>query len=62
MPEPKFEVYKDETKNFRWRLIAPNNQVIAVSGEGFKAKDGCMNGIASVKENAPKARIHDLTG
>jgi uncharacterized protein YegP (UPF0339 family) len=54
----KFEIYKDAKGEFRWRLIAPNGQIIA-SGEGYKSKDGAKDGIASVKKNAPKAKIED---
>jgi len=54
----KFELYKDARGEFRWRLIAPNGQVIA-SGEGYKSKDSAKDGIASVKKNAPKAKIED---
>lgn len=53
---PKFEVYTDKAGEFRFRLKATNGQVIAV-GEGYAAKAGCMNGIASVKKNAPDAEI-----
>jgi uncharacterized protein YegP (UPF0339 family) len=62
MAEPQFEITKDTAGEYRWRLRAPNGQIIAVSGEGYKQKDGCKNGTASVKENAPKAIIQDLTG
>ena len=51
---PKFEVYTDKAGEFRFRLKATNGQIIAVS-EGYKAKDSCLNGIASVKKNAPEA-------
>ena len=47
---PKFEVYKDEAREFRFRLKAANGEIIAVS-EGYKAKDGCLKGIDSVKYN-----------
>ncbi|MBR4410601.1 MAG: YegP family protein, partial [Firmicutes bacterium] len=53
---PKFEVYKDNADEFRFRLKATNGQVIAVS-EGSKAKASCLNGIESVKKNAPEAEI-----
>ncbi len=53
---PKFEVYKDKAGEFRFRLTATNGQVIA-TGEGYKAKAGCLNGIESVKKNAPDADI-----
>lgn len=56
----KFEIYKDMKGEFRWRLRADNNQVIA-TGEGYTSKAGCKNGIESVKKNAPKANIDDQT-
>ena len=55
----KFEIYKDKTGEFRWRLIHTNGQVIANSGEGYKAKANAIGGIDSVKENAPKATVED---
>ena len=60
MAEPKFEIYKDTAGKFRFRLIAPNGEIIAV-GEAYESRDGCKNGIASVKDNAPKAGIVDTT-
>ena len=56
----KFEVYKDKRDEFRWRLLANNNQVIAV-GEGYTTKAACMNGIESVQKNAPVATIDRQT-
>ena len=53
---PKFEVYTDKAGEFRFRLKAPNGQVIAVS-EGYKAIASCLNGIESVKKNAPEAAV-----
>ncbi len=53
---PKFEVYTDKAGEFRFRLKATNGQIIAVS-EGYKALASCMNGIESVKKNAPDAPV-----
>ena len=53
---PKFEMYLDKAGEYRFRLKAKNGEVIATS-EGYKAKAGCLNGIESVKENAPEAEI-----
>lgn len=58
--EPRYEIYKDAAGKFRFRLRAPNGQIIAV-GEAYESKAGCEKGIASVKENAAKATIEDLT-
>jgi hypothetical protein len=56
MSEPVFEWYKDKAGKFRFRLKAANGEVIAVS-EGYTSKEGCVNGIESVKKNAPIAKI-----
>ena len=53
---PKFEVYTDKAGEFRFRLKARNGEIIATS-EGYKAKASCLNGIESVKKNAPDAPI-----
>jgi len=59
-PMPKYEIYKDAAGKYRWRLKAPNGEIIAVS-EAYESKDGCKNGIYSVKQNAPKAELVDMT-
>ena len=56
---PKFEIYKDAAEKFRWRLKAPNGEIIA-SSEAYESKDSCKNGVNSVKTNAPKAEIVDM--
>lgn len=53
---PKFEVYTDKAGEFRFRLKATNGQIIA-TGEGYKSKSGCMNGIESVKKNSADAEV-----
>ena len=37
----KFEITKDKSGEFRFKLIAPNNQVIAVS-EGYTSKESAL--------------------
>lgn len=59
MPEPKFEWYKDKAGKFRFRLLAPNGEKIA-TGEAYSSKDACLNGIESVKKNAPIAKIVEV--
>ena len=56
---PKFQVYKDAAEKFRFRLMAPNNEIIAV-GEAYESKVGCMNGVQAVKKYCD-AQIEDLT-
>ena len=56
---PKFEVYTDKGGEFRFRLKARNGEVIAAS-EGCKAKVSCLNGVDSVRRNAPDAAVEKL--
>ena len=56
---PKFEVYFDKAGLFRYRLIASNGESIAMSEEGYKSKNGVLNGIKSVSVNAVDAEIVD---
>ena len=53
---PKFEIYKDKKEEFRFRLKATNGQVIATS-EGYTKMASCVNGVESVKKNAPDAEV-----
>ncbi|MBR5090851.1 MAG: YegP family protein [Ruminiclostridium sp.] len=53
---PKFEIYKDNAGEFRFRLKASNGQIIAVS-ESYTSKANCKNGIESVKKNSVNAPV-----
>ena len=56
----KFVIYYDKARKFRFRLVAPNGEIIAV-GEDYESKASCLNGIKSIQKNAPIAPIHDET-
>ena len=53
---PKFEVYLDKRGEYRFRLKARNGEIIA-TGEGYKAKASCLNGIDSIRRNAPETPV-----
>lgn len=57
----EFEVYKDKAGEFRWRLQAANNEIVADSNEGYKSKASCLHGIEVVKRIAGSAPVNDLT-
>ncbi len=59
MPEPKFEWFKDKAGKFRFRLKAANGEIIATS-EAYNSKDACVNGIESIKKNAPTAKTVEV--
>ena len=56
LTNPKFEVYTDKAGEFRFRLKARNGEIIAVS-EGYTRRSSCLNGIESVRKNAPEADV-----
>ncbi len=56
-----FELYKDREEQYRWRLVHPNGNIIADSGEGYASKQGAKRGITSVQQNASIAQIEDLS-
>jgi hypothetical protein len=55
----KFEYYKDKAGKYRFRLKASNGQTIA-AGQGYSTKEACLNGIESVKKNAPDAPVEEV--
>ena len=55
----KFEVYKNKSGGFRFRLKAGNGETIA-SSESYKTKASAMNGVESVKKTAG-SDVVDLT-
>jgi uncharacterized protein YegP (UPF0339 family) len=56
----RFQIFRDAQGEYRWRLRAGNNQVIATSGEGYKARADCEHGIALVKADAPSAPVETV--
>ena len=52
----KFELYQDKAGEYRFRLKAKNGEIIA-TGESYKAKASCLNGIDSIKRNAPESPV-----
>lgn len=56
----RFELYRDASGGWRWRLRVQNGNVIADSGEGYARREDCEHGIALVKESAAAATI-DMT-
>ena len=55
----EFELYKSGDQ-YRWRLQAGNNEVIA-SGEAYTSKAAALKGIDAVKRAASTAEVNDKT-
>ena len=59
MNNPKFQVFKSSVNSqYYYRRKAKNGEII-LSGEGYTTKQNCLNGIASVKTNAPYDSRYD---
>ena len=46
-----FRVYEDSAGEWRWRLVAGNDRIIADSGEGYRDKRDCLHAIELVKDS-----------
>ena len=55
----RFELYKDNAGEYRWRFLAGNGQILATSSEGYKAKSDCQHCIDLVKNDAPGAKVDE---
>jgi uncharacterized protein YegP (UPF0339 family) len=55
----RFELYKDNAGEYRWRFVSSNGRIIATSSEGYKAKGDCQNGIELIKREAPPAQVEE---
>lgn len=56
----KFEIFKGSDGFFYFRFKAANGEKVAQS-EGYISKQGALNGIAVIKQNAATAPVVDLT-
>ncbi|HEY3956887.1 MAG TPA: YegP family protein [Streptosporangiaceae bacterium] len=54
----KFVLKKGQSGKFHFNLVASNGQVIATS-ETYNSKEAALNGIESVRKNAPDAPVND---
>lgn len=55
----QFEIYRDSSDDYRWRLRTENGNIIADSGQGYSRRTDCENGIEAVKKKAPGAELVD---
>ena len=45
----KYEVHKDASQQWRWRYVASNGRIIAVSSESYEGKADCLRSIEIMK-------------
>ncbi|RRW46565.1 DUF1508 domain-containing protein [Pseudomonas luteola] len=46
--------------DWRWRLVANNGKIIADSGEGYRSRQHCEDGIALVKSTSSSTPIREM--
>ncbi len=56
----KFEIYKDQSGRYRFRLKSRNGEIVA-SGDSYPTKADAKKGVAAVKRAADGAEVVDLT-
>jgi uncharacterized protein YegP (UPF0339 family) len=56
----KFIIYKDRNKQFRWRLVAKNGNIIADSGESYTRRRSIRKSIILLCD-AAMAPVVDTT-
>ena len=59
LPPTRLEVYKDENKKWRWRLIS-KAQVRTESPQGYVSKQGCLNALKVVKSLIQEADLIEI--
>ncbi len=56
----EFEIYKDQSGQFRFRLKARNGGVVA-TGDSYPTKAEAKKGVQAVQRAADGAKVVDLT-
>lgn len=47
----RYVIYRDSKGEWRWRFVAPNNQIIAESSEGYINQSDCRHSIELMKRS-----------
>ena len=53
MSYPRYEIFKDTKKEYRFRLLDKYKDNILAASEGYTTKANCENAIAICQENSP---------
>ena len=56
----EYEIKKNADGKCFWRFKSGNGEIVAVS-EAYESKQGCLNGINSIKRDGQNAPVHDMT-
>lgn len=53
----RFIIYRDNERQWRWRLRARNGNIVADSGEGYVRKSAAVKAAVRIRTEAPDADI-----
>ena len=53
----KFKVYKDRSRQWRWKLISRNGRIIADSAEAYRRKVDILKSCQSIIKNMHAATL-----
>ncbi|MGB8194539.1 MAG: YegP family protein [Chitinophagaceae bacterium] len=59
MTNPKFQIFKSSSNSEYYYHLRSSNGEMILNGEGYRTKQSCYDGIASVKVNAPFDKRYD---
>jgi len=57
----KFQIYKDVTGEWRFRMVAGNNEIIGVCSEGYKHRRSCIDTVRVIQKDAAMAVVEEIT-
>jgi uncharacterized protein YegP (UPF0339 family) len=58
----RLEIYIDGGKQYRWRKVAANGEIISIAGEGFgKSRGAKAYAIKAARREHPHLPLFDLT-
>ena len=55
-----FELYKDKSDEFRFRLKTGDGVLLAISSKGYETKADCQKVIDTIRNTAGKARVEEI--
>lgn len=55
----RFEVYEDNSHEFRWRLIVDNGKIVADSGEGYIRREDAHRAALTLRRTVARSRVLD---
>jgi uncharacterized protein YegP (UPF0339 family) len=53
----RFEIYRDDHEELRWRLRTDDGRVIAESSAGYPDREACLEAIELVRTLGPEANV-----